>query len=128
MCAPAPPSWHAHLTDPAFRTPPPPGQGLPLNEILQGPADLSLYLVYKVPLQERCLMAAKNYCRAPLEHKDRVKYLTAMSLWPCSLKLAVMTPKSLTQEPDAAVSPHVCAGYDPKDPSCLFIAFPKQQP
>lgn len=85
MCAPAPPSWHAHLTEPGLRTPPPPGQGLPLSEILQGPADLCLNLVYKVPLQERCLMAAKNSCTAALEHKDRVKYLTAMSLWSCSL-------------------------------------------
>lgn len=85
MCAPAPPSWHAHPTEPGPRTPPPAGQGLPLTEILQGPADLSLNLLYKVPLQERSLKAAKNYCPAPLEHKDRVKYLSAMSLWSCSL-------------------------------------------
>lgn len=37
MCAPAPPSCHAHPTEPGLRTPPPPGQGLPLSEILQGP-------------------------------------------------------------------------------------------
>lgn len=85
MCAPAPPSWHAHLTDPGLRTPPPPGQGLPLSDILQEPADLTVNLIYKVPQQERCLMAAKNYCTALLEHKDRVKYLTAMSLWSCFL-------------------------------------------
>lgn len=84
MRAPAPPSWHAHLTAPGSRTPPPPGQGLPLGEILQGLADLGVNSVYEVPQQERCLMAAKNYCTAPLEHKDRVKYLTAMSLWSCS--------------------------------------------
>lgn len=41
------------------------------------------------------------------------------------LKLAVTTPKTLNQEPDAGVSPHV--HVVPKDPSCLFIVFPGQQ-
>lgn len=53
MHAPAPPNWHAHLTDLGFRTPASPGQGLPFSELLQGPVGLSVILVYKVGIIAR---------------------------------------------------------------------------
>lgn len=37
-------------------------------------------MVYKVLLQEKHLIATKNYCTVPFEHEERVKHLIVTSL------------------------------------------------
>lgn len=81
MCAPAPPSWHAHLVHLGFKALVSLGQGLPFGKILYGTAALRAISACKALRQEKHPGAMKNCFRAPLEYEERVKDVLGMSLW-----------------------------------------------